>query len=117
MSRLTQSSTLVVLLAVALGFVLAGGGVLKMAQAQGEMQTGRIAVVAGPIRTVDLPIILVDSREETMMVYEYDMAQKELNLIAARTFRFDKLLAQFEVKGRNGPSVDEVKRAVTAPRR
>jgi len=62
----------------------------------------------GPARQSKIPLFLVDSKRQTVMVYDYHQDQRELRLRAVRSYRFDRELedAEFGVKG---PSVDNVK--------
>jgi hypothetical protein len=101
---------LAVLAAVAVGY-LAGRGGLRPAQAQGmvgEAQT-TIAII-GPERNARLPILLIDTREQTLCIYEYDINSDSLEFTAARTYQWDKKLEKYG-KGR-GASPEEVRRFI-----
>jgi hypothetical protein len=96
-------------LAFAVGLLIAGGGLLRSAQAQSEGRTtGVICVVGAPSAQV-APLVIVDVPDETIIVYSYDYRSNRIELSGARTYRFDKLLQDFNTKG---PTVEEVRRAV-----
>ncbi len=104
----------IVLLSVMVGILLAGAGVLPSAQAQ--MMGGRsgsIVCLVGEELNGYAPIILMDEPDQTILVYEYSYRDNEIELTSARTYRFDKLLTEFNIQG---PSVGDVQRRVGATR-
>jgi len=74
---------------------------------------GHITALAGYVESAEQPIYLIDSREEILLVYEYGLGQNGLNFIAARTFKYDKLLPEFDIRTTRGvsPSVEDVRKA------
>ena len=54
---------------------------------------------------------LVDTRQEVIMMYEYNIQGNGLGLITTRSYKYDKLLDQY---GRShfGPEVEEIKKEV-----
>ena len=99
-------------MAFAVGVALTGGGLLRRAEAQSEGQTtGVICVVGAPSAQI-APIVIVDVPDQTMVVYKFDYRSNQVELSSARTYRFDKLLQDYNTRG---ASVEEVRRAVTGP--
>jgi len=101
---------LVALVAVAAGFVLAGSGVLRSAQAQSEGRTSGVICVVGQEVNGYAPIVLVDVPDQSIMVYEYSYGNDRIELTAARTYRFDKQMADWQTEG---PTVETVRQWVT----
>jgi hypothetical protein len=97
--------TAVLVVAVMLLGCILGQSFLPRAQAQVEAGAGRVAVVMGQERQGYAPIVLVDSLEQTVVVYEYSYGARRLKLESARTYRFDKQLPEFKV---GEPSVRQV---------
>ena len=93
------------LMALVLGYVLGHNGLFPGAQAQSESAAGRVAVVMGSERNGYVPIVLVDTLEQTLMIYEYSYAGRRMELKSARTYRFDKQLMEFRV---GEPSVRQI---------
>ena len=110
MSKENWKTALIVLMAVMLGCLLAEGGFLSGAHAQSEGRTAGVICVVGGAFSAQAPIVIVDVPDETILVYEYSYQSDDIELTAARTYRFDKLLTDFNSKG---PSVEEVRRQVT----
>jgi hypothetical protein len=96
-----------ILAGVAFGAFLSNHIGLPRAQAQGDGRAGNVVVVVGQESASDLPIILMDASEQTLLIYIYDIGSEDLELMAARTFRFDRLLTQFN---NDGVTVDDVRR-------
>lgn len=96
--------------AFAVGLLVAGGGLLSRAEAQSEGRTtGVIGLVGSPSAQI-APIVLIDVPDETIIVYSYDYRSNRIELTGARTYRFDKLLQDFNIRG---VTVEEVRRAVS----
>ena len=92
-----QSTVALVLVALVAGYVLGRGFMVPRAQAQEGSAAGHMAVVMGvPQGVADtgfVSFIVVDSLEQTVLVYEYRHSQRDkLMLSAARSYRYDKLL-------------------------
>ena len=94
--------TCLILAGIALGAVLSRRAALPRAEAQGDGSAGNIVVVI-------VPIVLVDAAEQTILIYQYDYSGEDLEFMAARTFRFDRLLTEFNI---DGVSVDDVRREI-----
>lgn len=80
---------------------------MPQAHAQADGRAGNVVIVVGQETARKLPIVLMDASEQTLLVYEYDLTGEDLELMAARTFRFDRLLTQFNV---DGVTVQDVQR-------
>ena len=101
---------LIVLASLAVGYLLAGGGILQRVHGASEGRTtGVICVIGSPVNQY-APIVLVDIPNETLLVYEYSYQNDEIELTSARTYRFDKLLREYQIEGE---TVDAVMRWVT----
>ncbi|MHC4479457.1 MAG: hypothetical protein ACYS8K_01305 [Planctomycetota bacterium] len=100
---------LIVLLVVAVGVLLAGGGFRSRAYGQSEGRTSGVICVVGQAVNQFAPIVLVDVPDQTIMVYEYSYQNDDIELTAVRTYRYDKLLKEFHPEG---ASVEEVRRHV-----
>jgi len=105
-------TALIVLVSVMAGMFLAQSAGLRVAQGQSEGQAGGMICVTGQAGSRGLPIVLVDVPDRTVLVYEYSYANNTLEFVSARSFQYDRLSKQFNVKG---PTVEEVQRSV-APR-
>ncbi|MCK4298560.1 MAG: hypothetical protein KAX80_03445 [Planctomycetes bacterium] len=101
---------LIVVLAVVVGILLAQSGILSSkAYAQSEGQApGVICVLGYPVNGY-APIVLVDVPDQTLIVYEYSYGSDTIELTAARTYRFDRRLKEFNIEG---PSVADVMKEV-----
>ena len=84
------------LMALICGYVVGRGGLAPGAQAQSESAAGRVAVVIGQERNGRAPIVLVDSLEQSIVVYEWSYASRNIQLKSARTYRHDKLLQELD---------------------
>jgi len=104
MSRSELKVGLFLLTAVVIGVVL-GGTVRDAAQAATEGQAGSIIALVGDERNNYMPVVLVDVRDQTLVIYEYNYGSGDLKLQSARSFRADKMLRDFNT---DGPTVDEV---------
>jgi hypothetical protein len=98
---------------LAAGFLLAGGVLAPRARGQSEGLTQGVICVVGAESNERAPIVLVDVPDQTMVVYEYNYQSSDIELVAARTFRFDKLLEEYR---NDGVTVEEVRQEVTRPR-
>ncbi len=105
----------VALVAGTVGALLAtvGTGLLPSAHAQGDGAAGSITCVVGPESSGDLPIILVDAAEQTLLIYQYDYSSEDVELMAARSIRYDRLLTEYNIEG---ASVSDVMKEVRKQR-
>lgn len=104
-----QSTAIVVLLALVVGYIFGQSNMMPGAQAQSASSGDRIAVVMGSEADERVPFVVVDPLEETIMVYEWDMGSRVMYLRAARTYRYDKMVTEFG-NADNSPSVRDVQR-------
>ena len=109
MARQDWKTGLIVLVSVTAGFLLAGSGILSSAHGQSEGQAGGVICVVGQERNGFAPIVLVDVPDQTIMVYEYSYANDKIELTSARTFRYDRRLTEYNIRG---PTVEQVQRQV-----
>ena len=103
----------IVLVSLVAGAFLAGSGILPGARAQSEGRAGNIICVMGRDRNGYAPIVLVDGREQTVLVYEYSYANHRIELTSARTYEFDRLINEFNIEG---ITVKKVRQEVTQQR-
>lgn len=96
-------------LAILFGYLLAGSGMFSRAEAQvSGGEAGGVICVVGPQSQGYLPIVLVDTREQRLLVYEF-RSQGNIYLRAARPYMYDRMMPPY----RNGePSVIEVRKQV-----
>ena len=113
MAEGTWKTAVVAVVALAALVVLADSGLLGRAQAQSEGRTSGVICVLGQERNGSAPIVLVDVPDQAIMVYEYSYGNDRIELTAARTYRFDKQLTDFQT---DGASVETVRQWVTARR-
>lgn len=96
-------------IAAMVGYFLGRGG-LSPASAQGMVsEQGNTIVVVGPEKNSRLPIIVVDTREQTMCLYRYDYNGNNLELAIARSYQWDKKLEQL---GRQSPDISSVRKEI-----
>ena len=112
-SRGDYKTALIVLVSVMAGVLLAGSGMLPVAQGLSEGRAGDVVCVVGEERNGVAPIILVATRDETLLAYEYSYANDQIELKSARTYQFDRRIREFNI---DGITVEQVAREVTAPR-
>ncbi len=81
-------------------------GLLPPAHAQSEGSAGRVIAVMASTDQQYTPIVLVDTLEQTLIVYTYNRSGRSLALESARTYQFDKQLYDFRT---DGVSVDQIR--------
>ena len=60
----------------------------------------------GPlVQNTYVPIVLVDTRQQTMMLYEYNRAQRNFQFLQSRSFRHDRMVEDREMRGANVEAV------------
>ena len=65
------------------------------------------------------PIVLIDTKTQTLMIYEYMVSTHAMFLRVARTYREDRELLDnsfFTGNVYTGPSVDDVRKKLRSPR-
>jgi hypothetical protein len=110
MSKDNLKTATIVLLAVALGSLLTSRGVLAPARAQVVDRTGGVILVVGEQYSADAPVVILDVPNQTVMVYEYSYQNNRIEFTAARTYKYDRLLTDWNTRG---PTVEEVRQQVT----
>ena len=100
----------VVLLSMVAGFLLAGGSIFARASGQGEGTTQGVLCVIGDAYAGYAPIVVMDIPDQSILLYEYSYSARQIRLTSARTYKFDKLLTDWQTAA---PTVEEVRRAVT----
>ncbi len=86
-----------------------------IAQGDGGAGAKHVFAVVGSRSNNREPFYLVDTRQEVIMVYEYGVQGDGLGLVAARSYKDDKLLKEH---GRNfGPEIDKIKKEVEREKR
>jgi hypothetical protein len=78
-----------------------------IAWAQESAQVGYIIGLIGPMDRFRVPIVLVDTQRQVLMVYEYNSAQTSLRFVQARTYRYDRQLGDFPPNS-STPTVKEI---------
>ena len=109
-----QSVALLLLIAFVFGYILGHSSILPKAHALSEGAAGRGVCVMGEVSNRYAPIVLVDTLEQSILVYEYSHNSRRLELESARSYRFDKQLMEFEI---SGPSVGQIRARVEQQRR
>jgi hypothetical protein len=93
------------LLALLVIVEMSGSGV--WAQATSGAVGSTMAMITGePSPNQDEPIFIVDSRNETICIYEFNVGTRKFGLKAARTYKYDKEIEEFM---NEKPGVKDVK--------
>ena len=106
----------ILVVVLVLGYLLGRGTLLPSAQAQAAGQAGNIICVIGnPSTSGYAPIVVVDTLEQTLLVYEYGTGTSggKLGLKAARSMRYDRLLMELN---NLRPTVGEVQNIAAGQR-
>ena len=87
-----------------------------IAKGDGGAGAKHVFAVVGNQRANREPFYLVDTQQEVIMVYEYEVQGDGLGLISTRSYKYDKLLEQY---GRSnfGPKVEKIKKEIESKRR
>ena len=86
-----------------------------VAQGDGGAWAKHVFAVVGTRANSREPFYLVDTRQEIIMVYEYGVQGDGLGLVAARSYKNDKLLKEY---GRDfGPKIDKIKKEIERKKR
>lgn len=78
-----------------------------------EGAAGYVVALLGPVKESRLPFFVVDTKSQTLLIYEYDQSRRSLYLRVARSFRNDRELEDEtfgERRANEGPSVDDVRK-------
>ena len=106
---------------VALAAVLGSLAVQSMvapreAAAQGDSATtGYVTVVTAAAHQGRVPLFVVDSKSQAIMIYEYDLSRRSFYLRSVRNFLNDRRVIdnEWDRSVNKGPSVKEVGKYVT----
>jgi len=94
-------------LAALFGYILAESDFFSKAQAQAsEGQSAGVICVMGQELRGYVPIVLIDTREQRLLVYEYYMPGHSIELEAVRPYMYDRMAPPLRNKG---ISVEEVR--------
>ena len=106
--RMTTVLLAIVGVLLALLIVVEMSGTGALAQQGGSTAGGAtMAIITGePSPSQDEPIFVVDSRNETVCIYEYNVGTRKFGLKAARSYKYDKELREYQ---NEPPTVDDVK--------
>ncbi|MFP4176295.1 MAG: hypothetical protein ACLFT2_03640 [Candidatus Brocadiia bacterium] len=103
-----KGTAVVILVAALVGYVLGQAGLIPDASAQSSSSSQEVAVVMGPEAVDDdVPFLVVDSMERTIMVYEWDMSARTMKFQAARNYEYDRMVENYG-QSKNTPSVEDV---------
>jgi hypothetical protein len=85
------------------------------AQESGSSQASYILGMVGPLtQNVYVPIVLVNTRKQTIMMYEYDVARKQFSLKQARNYQYDSECVEFPAGAQAvPPTVGQIHEFVT----
>ncbi len=109
MRRIYNTNTILLIIIALLVILLVFKNTTNYVVAQGDGNAGHVFGVVGERQNNRQPFYLVDTNEETVMVYEYFQGGG-LGLVAARSYKYDKKLKEH---GRPyGLSVEEVRAEV-----
>lgn len=91
------------------------GGTGRDVLGQEAAVAGYIIGLSGTEKNSRLPFIIIDTKEQTIMAYEYNYSSRDILLGSVRSYRFDRQLGSippFEFTGgragSDGPSVQQV---------
>jgi len=103
----------VAVLATLLGVRLFGGGPRSaLAQAVSEGSAAYMVGIVGPRFETRMPLVLIDTKKQVILIYEYDQARRRFFLRVARSYVNDRELveASFGEEGVwQGPTVNDVR--------
>ncbi len=102
---------LVAVVAVLATLLVTGEGrarFIPAAYGQDSVAGGYVVALIGNETSGRYPVVVVDSKEMTLMVYEYNRANFSFDLKGVRSFRHDRQLRDFKGKRSGGPSVEDV---------
>jgi hypothetical protein len=108
---------LVTVLSMAAGALLTTaltGTTQAVGQESGKRSVDPVLVVSGQISSNAYGLYLVDYEQKTICVYQYTPKERNLRLVAARTYRFD---VQLDEHNTASPKPREVQEMVKSQRR
>jgi len=101
-------TAVVAVLATLLVMGRAPGRLIPAAYGQDAVAGGYVVALIGNDTSGRYPVVVVDSKEMSIMVYEYNRANFKFDLKGVRSFRYDRQLRDFEGRRSGGPSVEDV---------
>jgi len=109
MKRWNYALTLGLAFAVGvLGTLLLVRGGEGVAWAQDSGQANYLIGLIGPAVRSDIPFVLIDTRAQVIMMYQWNTAREQFKFIQARNYQYDRQLMEFRSKG--GLSVREARK-------
>ena len=86
----------------------------REAVGQGDGSAAHLIALTGAMEDKVQTVYVVDAREQVLLVYEYGLGRGALDFVAARTFKFDKLVEEYDTRKTNGRplSVKDVRKFV-----
>ncbi len=102
--------TVAALMGIIIGMVMSGQNAIADTSSPGV--AGHITALAGTVNGAEQPIYIIDSREEVLLVYEYGLGRNGIWFVASRTYKYDKLLPEFDIQNTRGvsPTVEDVRK-------
>ncbi len=82
-----------------------GAATVGDAMAGSEGTARHVVALAGEKNGTDQALYIVDTLEQTVVVYEYSLGRGGLHLSAARSFKYDKKLEDFDISRVGGKSL------------
>ena len=86
----------------------------REAVGQGDGSAAHLIALMGAMEDNVQTVCIVDAREQVLLVYEYGLGRGSLDFVAARTFKSDKLVEEYDTRKTGGRplSVRDVKKLV-----
>ena len=81
----------------------------EVARAQDASTANYMIGLIGPAVRSDVPIMIVDTRAQTLMMYQWNTAREELQFLQARNYQYDRQIV--EARKRGGMTVREAAEA------
>ena len=112
-------NVVLILIAVALGGIWVCEHARKPVLAQSSMEVGDIIAIAGQYRDRDdEPLFLMDTKNQVLLVYEYQIQTNHFSLRAVRRYEWDtakekdRMFAPIGTKSKVGPKVEDVQKFI-----
>jgi len=112
-----------ILIAVVLSSILIDGHTRQPVFAQSEGEVGNIIAIAGQYRSRDEePLFLIDTKDQVLLVYEYQIQTNYFSFRAVRRFEWDMLekdnnFAPIGKMKKLGPKVNQVQELIEKEQR
>lgn len=94
-------------------------GRAPVALAQQSAAVGYVIGLTGAEKSGRLPVILIDTKEQAIIAYEYNYSRHRLILVTARSYRYDRQLQDYSLGtgSSNGLDVDDVRKRIPKKKR